>query len=97
MTIKMKDVFVLGEGHYALVINSSLIKSEHNDGITPYDMSNEAINAYDANQERIAELISGLERQRQGLVNLIDLELIPASHVDAATIEILAIDELLGE
>jgi hypothetical protein len=38
-----------------------------------------------------------LERQRQGLVNLIDLELIPASHVDGTMIEIMAIDKLLAE
>lgn len=38
-----------------------------------------------------------LERQRKGLVNLIDMELIPASHVDGAMIEIMGIDKILAE
>ena len=47
-------------------------------------------------QERIAELESELKRQRSGLVNLIDLDIIPTRYVDGTMNEIMAIDNLLG-
>jgi len=103
MTIKMSDVFNLPlsggsvNGDKRFLVDSGnlrigIIDSSPNAG----EHTATAINTYDNNQERIKELEGELLRQRQGLRNLIDLELIPASHMNGTMIEMMNIDKLLG-
>jgi hypothetical protein len=46
--------------------------------------------------ERIAELEAALQRQRQGMYNLIEMDIIPRRYHDTAMEEIAAIDKALS-